>query len=239
MKKKFLLALFISMFMYSRTAGAIFDIPAAVETFMEIATEVKNKVEEVQKFVEDTQKRLKQGFALATSCFKNPMQCNPQSLVSALTTLDVKTYKETVFAMPNSIMDHAISTPAEDLLKDIEENYVYKAGQGKTAETKNDVENTLKNRERINAIVSNETALLFAKGITTRHSIRKEDDTTMYPNLKDSGSDGNIDKILYAEGLVLLKSSSRIARILELKASMISSEATAELTQQSNVKREE
>ena len=232
--------MFCILFASSRPAYAIFDVAAAVETSMEIKTEVENKVQEIQKYVEDMEKSLKQGFAMATSCFKNPTSCNPNDLMASLGGLGLETtskknvapYKEIVFAMPNSAMADpgGLEKPQEDLLEDITKNYVYTEGQG------DDINKTRENRMAISGVVANETALLFAKGITTRHSIRTEVDEDLYPSdLEAEGDDpGNVDKVLNAEGMVILLSSSRIARILELRASMISSEATSELTQQSN-----
>lgn len=238
MKKRIFMILFFALFTCSRPAYAIFDVAAAIETFMEIKTEIENKVQEIQKYYEDMQKKLKQGFAMGASCFQNPMDCNPDALMATLnglagTVKNVQPYKEMVFTMPNSVMNEpgALAQKSqEELLNDITKNYIYTAGQG------DDINKTIENRKAISGVVANETALLFAKGITTRHSIRSEKDDDLYPNdLQASGDDpGNIDKVLNAEGMVLLLSASRIARILELKAGMISSEATSELTQQSN-----
>lgn len=238
MKNVFIVS-FFALLICCRPAYAIFDIPAAIESAMEYKTEFENKIQEIQKQIEDMEKRLKQGFAMATSCFKNPTQCNPNDLMSTLNGIasmassvkNIAPYKEMVFTMPNSEMSKpgGLKKSQEELLNDIEKNYVYHAGQG------DDINNTFKNRQAISSVVANETALLFAKGITTRHSIRSEKDDELYPSdLQVKGDDkGNVDKVLNAQGMILLLSASRLVRIMELRASMISSEATSELTQQS------
>lgn len=237
MKKRIFMILFISLFTYSRAAYAIFDVAAAIETFMEIKTEIENKVQEIQKYVEDMEKTLKQGFAMGASCFQNPLDCNPDALMATVKGLsdaakNVEPYKEMVFTMPNSVMSkpgELAKKSQEELLEDISKNYIYTAGQG------DDINKTIENRKAISGVVANETALLFAKGITTRHSIRTEQDDKIYSKLESKGDDDKgLDKILNAKGEVILRSTARITRILELKAGMISSEATSELTQQSN-----
>ena len=46
MKKKLCIALFLSLFVYTREAYAIFDIMAAVQSTLELYKDVENKVQQ-------------------------------------------------------------------------------------------------------------------------------------------------------------------------------------------------
>ena len=80
MKKKLCIALFLSLFVYTREAYAIFDIMAKVQSALELYKDVENKVQQYTKKLRDIEKRARQGFDLASSCYKNPKQCDPKAL---------------------------------------------------------------------------------------------------------------------------------------------------------------
>lgn len=230
MTKKIFIVFFLMVFALARPAYAIFDVLAILETGLEYKQEFEHKIKEIQKFKDDQIKRLKQGFEMAKSCFKNPEQCASAEMVKYFdpkknqTTYVKKVNK--IFAMPGSAMGSGsiVKTSQEKMANDIENTYIYKRGRG------NDLVETKKNRDNLNKVIANETALMFAKGATTKHSIQGEEDSSLYP---DIGDKNNLDEILQAEARVTTLANSRLARILELRASMISSQSAAELTQQS------
>lgn len=230
MTKKIFIVFFLLVFTLARPAYAIFDVLAILETGLEYKQEFEHKVKEIQKFKDDQLKRLKQGFDMAKSCFKNPEKCASAEMVKYF---DPKKNKTTyikkvnkIFTMPGSTMGSGsiTKTSQEKIATDIEKTYIYKRGRG------DDLKMTKKNRDNLNKVIANETALMFAKGATTRHSIDGEDDATLYP---DIGDKNNMDEILQGQARVTTLTNSRVARILELRASMISSQSAAELTQQS------
>lgn len=217
-------------FIIARPAHAIFDVMAILESGLEYKQEFEHRVKEIQKFKDDQLKRLKQGFEMAKSCFKNPEKCASGEMLKYFDpeknqTTYVKKVNQ-IFTMPGSKMGSGdiVKTSQESLDVDVEKTYIYKRGRG------NDLKETKKNRDNINKTVANETALMFAKGATTRHSIQGEEDSTLYP---DIGDKNNMDEILQAQARVTTLTNSRVARIVELRANMISSESAAELTQQS------
>jgi len=231
MTKRIFIALFLLVFAFARPAHAIFDVLAILESGLEYKQEFEHKIKEIQKFKDDQLKRLKQGFEMATSCFKHPDKCASGEMVKYFdpeknkTTYIKKVNK--IFTMPDSktmASGSIVKTSQEKMAIDVESSYIYKRGRG------DDLVKTKKNRDDINKIVASETALMFAKGATTRHSILGEEDATLYP---DIGDKNNMDEILQAQARVTLLTNSRIARIVELRASMISSQSAAELTQQS------
>lgn len=79
-EKKLCIALFLSLFVYTREAYAIFDIMAKVQSALELYKDVENKVQQYTKKLRDIEKRARQGFDLASSCYKNPKQCDPKAL---------------------------------------------------------------------------------------------------------------------------------------------------------------
>lgn len=230
MTKKIFIALFLMIFAFTRPAYAIFDVLAILESALEYKQEFEHRVKEIQKFKDDQIKRLKQGFDMATSCFKHPEKCASTQMVNYFDpTKNKTTYIKKVnmiFTMPKSAMGSGsiVKTSQERMATDVENSYIYKRGRG------DDLKETKKNRDDINKVIANETALMFAKGATTRHSIQGEEDSTLYP---DIGDKNNMDEILQGQARVTLLTNSRLARIIELRASMISSQSAAELTQQS------
>ena len=90
MKKKLCIGLFLSLFVYTREAYAIFDIMAKVQSALELYKDVENKVQQYTKKLRDIEKRARQGFDLASSCYKNPKQCDPKALEAFAKVLDVE-----------------------------------------------------------------------------------------------------------------------------------------------------
>jgi len=230
MTKRIFVALFLLVFAFTRPAHAIFDVLAILESGLEYKQEFEHRVKEIQKFKDDQLKRLKQGFEMATSCFKHPDKCASGEMLKYFDPQKNKTTYikkvNQIFTMPGSKMagGDIVKTSQESLDTDVEKTYIYKRGRG------DDLVKTKKNRDDINKVIANETALMFAKGATTRHSIQGEEDSTLYP---DIGDKNNMDEILQAQARVTTLTNSRVARIVELRANMISSESASELTQQS------
>lgn len=110
----------------------------------------------------------------------------------------------------------------KSLAQTVEISYIYQRGQG------DDIEKTSKNRRLINAVVADDAALLFAKGVSARQSILVEDGSLYQVEFKKN----NIDEILNAQNIVAIATQQRLNRILELRAYMASAGATAELTRQ-------
>lgn len=76
----------------------------------------------------------------------------------------------------------------KSLAQTVETSYIYQRGQG------DDIEKTSKNRRLINAVVADDAALLFAKGVSARQSILVEDGSLYQVEFKKN----NIDEILNA-----------------------------------------
>jgi DNA-binding CsgD family transcriptional regulator len=110
----------------------------------------------------------------------------------------------------------------KSLAQTVETSYIYQRGQG------DDIEKSSKNRRLINAVVADDAALLFAKGVSARQSILVEDGSLYQVEFKKN----NIDEILNAQNIVAIATQQRLNRILELRAYMASAGATAELTRQ-------
>lgn len=228
MKKKLFLTLLLSSFISAQSAYAVFDIMAAIQSGLELYKDIENKIQELQKLAADIEKRAKQGFAAASSCFKNPTDCDAGAFLAL--GMDAQNYVDNKIAefrvMPGAeeLQKGDINKKSsENLMETVRTSYIYKRGQGK------DLENLRKNRRGNNAVVTDEVAILFAKGATTRHSIMEEDGE-LYKTKFDNN---NVDEILQAQNLVEIATVSRMARILELKSYMIGAEATVELTRQS------
>lgn len=226
MKKKLCIALFLSLFVYTREAYAIFDIMAKVQSALELYKDVENKVQQYTKKLRDIEKRARQGFDLASSCYKNPKQCDPKALEAFAKDSEsyVKNMKE-IRVMPGAeeLKKGDLKKKSDkSLAQTVETSYIYQRGQG------DDIEKTSKNRRLINAVVADDAALLFAKGVSARQSILVEDGSLYQVEFKKN----NIDEILNAQNIVAIATQQRLNRILELRAYMASAGATAELTRQ-------
>lgn len=226
MKKKVWVILFLSMFVYTREAYAIFDIMATVQSILERYKDVENKVQEYQKKLRDVEKRARQGFDLASNCYKNPTKCDAKAIEAFSKDSEsyVKSLKE-IKVMPGAeeLKEGDLKKKSDgSLAQTVENAYIYKRGQGQ------DIEKTAENRRYLNAIVADDTALLFAKGVSARQSILVEDGSLYQSEFKNE----NMDEILNAQNIVAIATEQRLNRILEMRAYMTSAGSTAELTQQ-------
>ncbi|MBO5442123.1 MAG: hypothetical protein J6A09_06120 [Alphaproteobacteria bacterium] len=227
MTKKIIIILCLSMLMCAKSSYAVIDPIAKVQSVLELAKELKNKANEYAKKKRDLEKRAKQGFEAGKGCFSNPLKCDKDAYKAL--GIDaagfVKRKIKDIKVMSGSALAKGdlSKIKSESLITDVMQTYIYKRGQGK------DIKKLSKNRKDNNAVVTDELSTMFAKGITTRNSIQKEDGK-LYK--KDFQND-NLEEILYAQDVVAIFTDSRLARILELRAYMIGAEATAELTQQS------
>ena len=218
MKKKLCIALFLSLFVYTREAYAIFDIMAKVQSALELYKDVENKVQQYTKKLRDIEKRARQGFDLASSCYKNPKQCDPKALEAFAKDSEIR-----VMPGAEELKKGDLKKKSDkSLAQTVETSYIYQRGQG------DDIEKTSKNRRLINAVVADDAALLFAKGVSARQSILVEDGSLYQVEFKKN----NIDEILNAQNIVAIATQQRLNRILELRAYMASAGATAELTRQ-------
>lgn len=226
MKKKLCIALFLSVFTFTPKAYAVLDIMATVQSGLELYKDVENKVQEIQKKIADIEKRARQGFAAGANCFSNPLSCDANAL-SAL-GLDAPGYITKIKefrVMPGAEAlqsDDINKKAAEGLMDTVKTSYIYKRGQG------DDLNKLRENRRGNNAVITDEVALLFAKGATTRHSVMEEDGSLYQTKFNKD----NVDEILAAQNKVGIATVSRLARILELRAYMVGAEATAEMTRQ-------
>ena len=227
MRKKLCIALVLSLFMYTREAYAILDIMAKVQSALEQAEDYKNKIQEYAKKLRELEKRARQGFELAKSCYKNPKSCDTKALETwgkDAKQFYVETMDE-IRVMPGAeeLSDGDLNEKLDvSLIKTIQNTYIYHRGQGK------DLENLNENRRQLNAILSDDTALLFAKAVATRQSILMEDGSLYQQNFKNN----NIDEILSAQNVVDIATQQRLNRILELRAYMVSGAAAAEMSTQ-------
>lgn len=218
--------MFLSLLSCPKSSYAVIDPLAYIQTGMELYKEAENKVQEVQKMKQDLEKRAKQGFTAALNCFKNPMKCDPNAFKAlginapGFVTNKIKEFR----TMPGSpLKEGDLSKKAsQDLMTGIRGSYIYQRGQG------DDLEKLRQNRRDNNAVVTDELAIMFAKGMTTRNSIQTEDGKLYQTEFKND----NIEEILKAQNVVGIVTDSRLARILELRAYMVGAEATAELTRQ-------
>ncbi len=226
MRKKLYILLFFSLIAYTKEAYAIFDIMAKVETYLELYKDIENKAQELQKKLRDIEKRARQGFDMASNCYKNPTKCDAKAIEAF--AKDSESYVTSITEI--KVMPGADELAKGDLkkksdgslAKTVENTYIYKRGQGK------DIDKTTENRRYINAIVADDTALLFAKGVSARQSILVEDGSLYQAEFKNE----NMDEILNAQNIVAIATEQRLNRVLEMRAYMTSAGATAELTQQ-------
>ena len=230
MKKCILIiVLFMTPLLYPKKACAIFDPMATVETALELKDEVVTKVQEVQKFKNDLEKRYKQGYALATSCFKDPKNCGLKGIESI--SKDGITSIKMFPMMPGALdsLDKDITKiKSEDVSNVIHLTYTYVQGD-------DSLKNTRENRANIGSVVANQAAILFAKGAMIKTRLQKEEDSEIY---EDSSKYDQVDSIKYLQSKLDIMNNTRLAHILELKAYMLNAQFTAEMTQQ-NIKKGE
>ena len=116
----------------------------------------------------------------------------------------------------------------EDVEKRVLTSYTYVKGLG------NDLKNLSDFRNIVNAVIADETALLFAKGASVRQSIRNENQEEIYPTKIEN----KLSDILAVHNALAIKSEERLTRILELKAYMGGAQANSELAQHTLSKEE-
>lgn len=230
MRSKFYIAvLLITFLLCGKNAYAIFDPMATVESALELKDEIVTQVQEVQKFISDTQKRIKQGYAMATSCFKNPLKCGLNSLITGNKD-GYKTIK--MFPMMNdavALLDKDLTeAKSEDVSNVVRDTYIYHDQQESLSKLR-------ENRDQINSVVANQSAILFAKGAMMKTRLKNEESADIY---EDPSKQEQDDSIQYLQGKLDITNATRLARIIELKAYMLHAQATSELTQQS-IKEEE
>lgn len=227
MKKKLLTALFISIFAFTREAYAVFDIMAQLQSALEQYKDMENKLEEMQKKLRDIEKKARQGFDAAKGCVTNPVNCNIDGLLTFAETAAVlnKTVGFYVMDGATALKSGDLSKVSEEALSDsVVEGYIFKRGQNK------DLQKADKNSAGLNAVIAQDVATLFAKSISLRMSIIKEDGELYQKEFKNE----NKEEILNAQNIVSIASQRRLNHILMLKAYMISGPATAQLQQQNN-----
>lgn len=229
MKKKiYIVTLFLALLFYGKAAYAIFDPLATVQSALELKDEIETKLREIKKFKTDLEKRIKQGYAAATSCFKNPLNCN----LKKLTSLSQGYERIKLFPMmsteskQNPLLGTDLTkTASEDISKVVRDVYVYKEG-------KESLSRGRENRDGLNSVVSNQVAILFAKGAMAKKGLQDENSADIYED-PSSTENNNKDSIMYLQGRLDLMDNIRLARILEMKGYMQNAPATAGLLQQS------
>lgn len=226
MIKKIIMIAVCFSFVSIQEAHAVFDIMAAIQSKLELYKDVQNKVQEIQKKASDIQKRARQGFDLASNCFKNPTKCDVKAVKAFAegSSSFIKDNIKEIRVMPNGIeKDELVNAGDSSFAKKVEESYIYKRRQGE------DIKNTNENRKNINAVISDDVAIAFAKGVAVRQSIYQENgDLYQY-----EFNNNNIDEILNAQNTVTLATQQRLNKLLELRAYQISAQETADLTRQS------
>lgn len=227
MKKKLLIALFISIFAFTREAYAVFDILAQLQSALEQYKDMQNKLEEMQKKLRDIEKKARQGFDAAKGCVTNPTSCNLKGLKSfEAAGSSIKSLRGiNVMAGATELQGADLNKVSDETLSNsVVEGYVFKRGQAK------DIQKSNKNSAGLNAVIAHDVATLFAKSISVRMSIIKETGELYQKDFEQE----NKEEILRAHNIVSIASNRRLNHILMLKAYMISGPATAQLQQQNN-----
>ncbi len=228
MKTRFVIC-FVCLFFYNiNQAYAVFDLVAFVQSKLELATEIKDKVQEELKKLREMQKRLTQGFNAASNCFKNPMNCdvNAVSHFAATTAvaIDNRIKEARVMGDADELQDDIQNTEEDGLADVVEDSYIYERGAG------DDVTRLEEYKEEINAIVADDVAILFAKATSARQAIITEDGTLYTTEFTQD----NVDEILRAQNIVEIATQQRLNRIVELRAYMFSAPLTLDISNQEN-----
>ena len=224
--KGYILTLLFALLLCGKNAYAIFDPGATIQSALELKDEILSQVQEVQKYKNDIEKRVKEGYAMATSCFKNPTKCDLKGISS------ISGNYTTIKMFP--IMDKAAKyigkedltkTASKDVSDVVRKTYIYQEG-------KKSLENVQKNREGINSVITNQIAILFAKGAMTKMRLQNENSADIYID-PSSAENNNKDSIMSLQTNLDLIDNTRLARILEMNGYMQNASVTAGLTQQS------
>ncbi|MCM1323707.1 MAG: hypothetical protein NC218_06060 [Acetobacter sp.] len=219
MKKKILIITLLSLFISSKNAYAVLDIPDFLQDLLVVKTDVENKLKEVAKLKQDTETMLREGYAVGSKCFTNPLNCYSDAVGFVEKT---NGYIDGIRTTSKDLKNTDLMKKApNEIAAVIREEGTYQKGLGED----------IKRREQLeaenNAAVTDLLAILFAKGMVTRHNILQEDTELYNRNFKDD----NREEILFAHNTLLLQSNKRIARILELRSLMFNAQAFKELTQ--------
>ena len=223
MKKYLIIALFLSFMFVTKETYAITDIPSTIQVTLEKAQSLKKKVEELKARIEEEIKKLKQ-WAENMGCSAVPSLCGINN-----NTEDVKPITG-VAALSGSGLDEGNISK-----KDPRENREKISKAHKTTFGADDslVQQKAKDEE-VNQLLVEEISRQYAKSMAVHQSIMNENGAELYPYdglMKEEGSEEepNDEGIISAQNSVALKSQTRLTRILELRAYMITSVDTAEL----------
>lgn len=228
MKKKLIYILLLSFMVYTKEAYAVFDVMALIQTNLEKFQNVMKQAQEVKEKAEEIKAKVQQGFDAAKSamaCASKPSASECSKVAQNLTSAykGVKQIKETR-AMGEELSSDDLFRKDINKLEDSVRDTIYQKGLG------DDFKRLRANRKANNAVVADDLALLFAKGVVTRQMIIQEDGK-MY---QQEFANGNLDEILNAQKNVRILSDLRLAQILEMRTFMISAQATSELTMQNH-----
>lgn len=220
MKKYILVILLLSCLIGSKSAHAIFDATAVVQTVLKQGQDLQQNIlgNETFEVMENINKA--QGYvSKALSCYSNPKKCISDAASAAIKS-KIKKAQDGVRTPGSKNGDLTQNSPASEA-ELIRQNATYKKGEGK------DIERRLKFDKKSNARVADNIATLFAKGIVTRQSIMQED-ANLY---KAEYQNNNLEEVVFKQGVVALISQRRIARILELRSFMFYAPALKEMEQ--------
>ena len=239
MKKKICaITLLFTLLLYGKEAYAIFDPLATIMSVLEVKDEVLSQVQEIQKFKSDMEKRIKQGYALATSCFKDPSRCDIESITSL--TGKYKTIKmfPVMEGAAEALNRDLVKTGSKSISDVVRNEYIYHENQEKGLRVGQ------QNREGLNSVITNQIAILFAKGAMAKTRLQNENSAEIYKDpssIEKQGTAGNGDKdsILSLQATLDLMDNTRLARILEMKGYMQNAPATAGLMGKSIKERED
>ncbi len=209
----------LSFASYIPAAYAILDVPAGIQTQLELGKKVLTTVKEGQKMANDVQKGITQGIGMVQNCLANPMQCNIGGL-----------FNLAKFGKGRIKKFNTITGQAGDLFKKEQEGADLEKGVRETEYQKGgerDIENVNANRKKNNAVTTADIELLYAKGAVVRQEIYLEQPEEIYAKESELES---INKIIVAKSNMELITNYRLSRILELRAYMNSGRGVAGLT---------
>lgn len=218
MNKKLLIALIFSMFLYTKEAYAVFDFIAAIQSQVESVEKFYTKIMEGYKKAIEKYTRLQRGFDTAMKCVKNPRSCAGQLAGIGNSISNITTVFKKEGSNPFS------ETSVQDLDSQARKE-IFVSGE-------DDISKISERDKKYNNVVIAEISTLWAKGVSTRQSIMKEEDNKIYKKFESSSSGENtsMEDILFAQNSLTLESAKRVNRILELRSYMISAPAILEMT---------
>lgn len=218
MRKRLIIALVFSLFMYTREAYAVFDFVATLQSQLEGFQKTLGKYQEIMKKATDAYTRAKRGFDAIDGCIKKPKTC-----FSAIKEIKKGISQINMLASVKIKDDQALLEVSSGEMVQELEKAVYEKGQGK------DIEKAGEKKAEINAVVAADVASLWAKAVSTRQAILAEKDDEQYNAALGGGSgedEANMEKLLASQQMLSLLSARRVNRILELRSYMVSAPAT-------------